>query len=215
MSFDITQWIIKIPVLLFAVTIHEYAHGRMALHFGDPTAKQMGRLSFNPLIHIDPLGAICLFLFNFGWAKPVPVDSRYFRNPRKDVILMSLAGPAANLCAAFIAGMLIRFFALPAEVYLRALLWLILMNLGLGLFNLLPLPPLDGSHVLENILPTEAAIKFRRWGRYGPLVLIGIILLDNFAHTGIVGSILVRPMFSLAHLFAGDNLFALLPLLRQ
>ena len=215
MSFDITQWIVKIPVLLFAITIHEYAHGRVAFHFGDPTAKQMGRLSFNPLIHIDPLGAICLFLFNFGWAKPVPVDVRYFKNTRRDVILMSLAGPMANICAALIAGILIRFLVLPMEVYLRALLWLILMNLGLGLFNLLPLPPLDGSHVLENLLPREAAIKFRKWGRYGPVVLIGIILLDNFAHTGIVGRILVGPMFSLAHLFAGDNLFALLPLLRQ
>jgi len=215
MSFDISQWIVKIPVLLFAITIHEYAHGRAAFQLGDPTAKQMGRLSFNPLIHIDPFGAICLFLFNFGWAKPVPVDIRYFKNTRKDVILMALAGPAANMCVALVAGMLIRFLVLPIEVYLQALLWLILMNLGLGLFNLLPLPPLDGSHVLENILPREAAIKFRKWGRYGPLVLIGIIMLDNFAHTGIVGRILVGPMFSLAHLFAGDNLFALLPLLRQ
>lgn len=215
MSFDITQWIIKIPVLLFAITIHEYAHGRVAFYFGDPTAKQMGRLSFNPLIHIDPLGAICLFLFNFGWAKPVPVDTRYFKNTRKDVILMSLAGPAANICAALVAGMLIRLFPLPMEVYLRVLLWLILMNLGLGLFNLLPLPPLDGSHVLENLLPPGAAMKFRRWGRYGPLVLIGIIMLDNFANTGILSRILVGPMFSLAHFFAGDNLFALLPLLRH
>ena len=215
MSFDISQWIVKIPVLLFAITIHEYAHGRVAYHLGDPTAKQMGRLSFNPLIHIDPLGAICLFLFNFGWAKPVPVDTRYFKNTRKDVILMALAGPMANMLVALVAGLLIRFLLIPAEVYLQALLWLILMNLGLGFFNLLPLPPLDGSHVLENILPVGAAEKFRKWGRYGPLVLIGIIMLDNFAHTGIIGRILVGPMFSLAHLFAGDNLFAILPLLRQ
>jgi len=195
MSFDIAQWIVKIPVLLFAITIHEYAHGRAALWLGDPTAKQMGRLSLNPLPHIDPLGAICLFLFNFGWAKPVPVDIRYFKNTRRDIIIMSLAGPLANICVAF-------------------LLWLILMNIGLGIFNLLPLPPLDGSHVLENILPPVAAQKYRTFGRYGPFVLIGIILLDNFAHTGIIGRILIGPMFYLAHLFAGDNLFHLLPLLR-
>lgn len=215
MSVDITQWIIKIPVLLFAITIHEYAHGRAALALGDPTAKRMGRLSFNPLSHLDILGAICLFLFNFGWAKPVPVDSRYFKNMRRDVIIMALAGPAANLGAAFIAGLLIRFFMLPLEIYLQMLLWLILLNIGLGLFNLLPLPPLDGSHVLENLLPPGAAQKYHEYGRYGPFILIGIVLLDNFAHTGIIGRILIGPMFYLAHLLAGDNLFYLLPLLRQ
>lgn len=215
MSLDITQWIIKIPVLLFAITIHEYAHGRAALALGDPTAKLMGRLSFNPLIHIDILGAICLFLFNFGWAKPVPVDIRYFKNMRKDVIIMALAGPIANLAAALIAGLLIRFFLIPFEVYLEVLLWLILMNIGLGVFNLLPLPPLDGSHVLENILPARAAQRFREYGRYGPIILIGVVLLDNFAHTGIISRILIGPMFYLSHLFAGDNLFYLLPLLRQ
>ena len=215
MSFDITQWIIKIPVLLFAITIHEYAHGKAALALGDPTAKQMGRLSFNPLSHLDILGAICLFLFNFGWAKPVPVDIRYFKNMRRDVIIMSLAGPVANLGAAFIAGLLIRFLTLPVEIYLQVLLWLILMNIGLGLFNLLPLPPLDGSHVLENILSPKAAQTYRRFGRYGPFILIGIVLLDNFAHTGIISRILIGPMFYLAHLFAGDNLFLLLSLLRQ
>ena len=214
MSFDITQWIVKIPVLLFAITIHEYAHGRAALRLGDPTAKQMGRLSFNPLIHIDILGAICLFLFNFGWAKPVPVDIRYFKNTRRDVIIMALAGPLANIGVAFLAGLLIRFLALPLEIYLQALLWLILMNIGLGIFNLLPLPPLDGSHVLENLLPPAAAQKYRTLGRYGPFILIGIVMLDNFAHTGIISRILIVPMFYLAHLFAGDNLFHLLPLLR-
>lgn len=212
--FDITQWIVRIPVLLFAITIHEYAHGRAALWLGDPTAKQMGRLSLNPLPHIDPFGAICLFLFNFGWAKPVPVNPMYFRNIRRDTVIMSLMGPLANITAAFLAGVLIRYFLFPWEVYLKALVYLILMNLGLGLFNLLPIPPLDGSHILENLLPPSAAQKYREFGRYGPMVLIGIIMLDNFAHTGIIGRILIGPMFHLAHLFAGDNLFRLLPLLR-
>jgi Zn-dependent protease len=214
MSFNIAEWIVRIPVLLFAITIHEYAHGRAALWLGDPTAKNMGRLSFNPLPHIDPFGAICLFLFNFGWAKPVPVDPRYFKNIRKGIIFMSLCGPLANLSAAFLAGMLIRFLLLPYEVYLKALVYLILMNTGLGLFNLLPLPPLDGSHVLENLLPPKAARKYQEIGRYGPIVLIGIILLDNFARTGILNRILITPMFYLAHLFAGDNLFRILNVLR-
>ncbi len=213
MSFDITQWIIKIPVLLFAITIHEYAHGKAALLLGDPTAKNMGRLSFNPLTHIDPLGAICLFLFNFGWAKPVPVDFRYFKNTRRDIILMSLCGPLANISAAFLVGILMRYFLLPWDVYQKALVYLILMNMGLGLFNLLPIPPLDGSHVLENVLSPSAAQKYRSFGRYGPFLLIGIIMLDNFAHTGILNRMLIYPMFYLAHLFAGDNLFRLLYLL--
>jgi Zn-dependent protease len=205
MSFDISQWIVKIPVLLFAITIHEYAHGRTALWLGDPTAKNMGRLSLNPLPHIDPFGAICLFLFNFGWAKPVPVDPRYFKNFRKDIIFMSLAGPLANISLALLAGILIRYFFFPWEIYRLALIYLLFMNLGLGLFNLLPIPPLDGSHVLENLLPPGAAQNYRAFGRYGPMVILGIVMLDNFAHTGILNRILIGPMRLLAEVFSGIN----------
>jgi len=205
MSFDLVQWIIKIPVLLFAITIHEYAHGRAALWLGDPTAKLSGRLSFNPLHHIDPFGAICLFLFNFGWAKPVPVNPRYFKNMRRDIIIMSLCGPLANISAAFLAGMLIRYLLLPWEVYQITLIYLLFMNIGLGLFNLLPIPPLDGSHVLENVLSLNAAQKYREFRRYGPILILAIVMLDNFAHTGIINLILIGPMKYLAHLFSGIN----------
>ncbi|UCF85785.1 MAG: site-2 protease family protein [Desulfobacteraceae bacterium] len=203
MSFDISQWIVRIPVLLFAITIHEYAHGRAALLLGDPTAKNMGRLTLNPLPHIDPFGAICLFLFNFGWAKPVPVDPRYFRNIRKDIIFMSLAGPLANISLAFLAGLLIRYFLLPWDIYRLALIYLLFMNIGLGLFNLLPIPPLDGSHILENLLPPRAAQKYREFGRYGPIIILGIVMLDNFVHTGILNRVLIGPMKLLAQVFSG------------
>ncbi len=203
MTAEIAQWIVRIPVLLFAITIHEYAHGKAALSLGDPTAKQMGRLTLNPLPHIDPFGAICLFLFNFGWAKPVPVNPRYFRKIRSGIVIMSLSGPAANLCTAFLAGQLLRHLALPSPVYQLALLYLLLMNLGLGLFNLLPIPPLDGSHVLENVLPPSAARTYRELGKYGPIVLILVILLDNFAGTGILEHVLIGPMRALARLFSG------------
>ncbi|RLC25140.1 MAG: site-2 protease family protein, partial [Deltaproteobacteria bacterium] len=183
MSIDITQWIVRIPVLLFSITLHEYAHGRTALWLGDPTAERMGRLSLNPLPHIDPFGAVCLFLFNFGWAKPVPVNPAYFKNIRKGIILMSLAGPFSNLLAALLAGVLIRFILLPWQIYQTVLVYMVLMNIGLGIFNLIPIPPLDGSHVLENLLPLRAGRGFRGFKRYGPMALIGIILLDNFAHT--------------------------------
>ena len=205
MSFDLVQWVIKIPVLLFAITIHEYAHGRAALWLGDPTAKLSGRLSFNPLHHIDPFGAICLFLFNFGWAKPVPVNPRYFKNMRRDIIIMSLCGPLANISAAFLAGMLIRYLLLPWQVYQITLIYLLFMNIGLGLFNLLPIPPLDGSHVLENALSLNAAQKYREFGRYGPILILAIVMLDNFAHTGIINRVLIGPMKYLAHLFSGIN----------
>jgi Zn-dependent protease len=214
MSYDISQWIIKIPILLFAITIHEYAHGRAALAMGDPTAKAMGRLSLNPLPHIDPMGAICLFLFHFGWAKPVPINPRYFKNIRRDTIIVSLAGPLSNLAAAFFAGVLIRYFLLPWEIYLEALLYLLFMNIGLGIFNLLPLPPLDGAHVLENVLSPDAAQRFRQFGRYSPFILLAIILMDNFADTGILRAILIGPMNYLAHIFAGENFFRLFHMVR-
>ncbi|MBN1103266.1 MAG: site-2 protease family protein [Deltaproteobacteria bacterium] len=214
MNLDITEWIVKIPVLLFAITIHEYAHGKAAYSLGDPTAKLSGRLTLNPISHIDPLGAISLFLFNFGWAKPVPVNTSYFQNTRKDIILMALSGPVANIAAAFVTGIFIRYFLLPWELYVRVLLYMILMNLGLGLFNLIPIPPLDGSHVLENLLPPRAAAGYWRLKRYGPILLLGIILLDNFAHTGIVQRILLTPLITLAHLFAGDNLLKMIRFLQ-
>lgn len=210
MPINIAEWIIRIPVLLFAITIHEYAHGRMALFLGDPTAKSAGRLSLNPISHIDPFGAICLFLFNFGWAKPVPVDFRYFSNIKRDTVLVSVSGPLANIAAAFVTGLFIRYFFVGWEIYIKVLTYMLLMNIGLGIFNLLPIPPLDGSHILENILPTSASYKYRKFRRYGPLVLIGIIMLDNFARTGILSRILIYPMLKLAHLFAGDNLLRLL-----
>ena len=207
---DITGWLIRIAVLLFAITIHEYAHGKVALLLGDPTAKNAGRLTMNPISHIDPLGAICLFFFHFGWAKPVPVDIRYFKNKRKDTVLMALGGPISNIAAAFAAGILIRHFLFPWEAYQKILIYMILMNTGLGLFNLLPVPPLDGSHVMENILPPHVSVKYRQIGRYAPFILIGILLIDNFLHINILGRIFAYPIFKIAHLFGGDNLLRLL-----
>lgn len=203
MSFDLWEWILRIPVLLFAITIHEYAHGKAAFSLGDPTAKAMGRLTRNPLKHIDPLGAVCLFLFNFGWAKPVPVNPRYFKNPRSDIILMSLSGPLANFAAAFLAGLFIRYFFMPWDVYQKLLVYTLIMNLGLGIFNLFPIPPLDGAHVLENLLPPRAADQFRKAARYGPVLLLMVVMLDNFAQTGILSFLITGPLLRLAHWFSG------------
>jgi Zn-dependent protease len=214
MYSQIAEWVLRIPVLLFAITIHEYSHGRAALAFGDPTAKNAGRLTMNPLTHLDPIGAICLFLFNFGWAKPVPVNVRYFRNIRKETILMSLAGPAANLAAAFAAGILVRYFLYPSEAYLKILVYLILMNTGLGLFNLIPIPPLDGSHVLENILPYNMAQKFRQSRGYMPMVLMFLLIIDNVMHLNILSRLLSYPIYKVCYLFGGNHFLQLMSLLR-
>ncbi|MGE5842887.1 MAG: site-2 protease family protein [Deltaproteobacteria bacterium] len=213
MMDQIAEWIVKIPVLLFAITIHEYAHARTALFLGDPTAKQAGRITLNPISHLDPFGAICLFLFNFGWAKPVPVNPRYFRNPQAGNLWVSLAGPLANLGLALVMGMLIRNFLLPWELYLTVLVTTLLMNIGLGLFNLLPIPPLDGSHVLESLLPYDALVKYRQIERYAPIILLGVFFADQFLHLRIFSRILGYPIFYIAHLFAGDNLFGLMRIL--
>ena len=203
--FDIADLVIKIPVLLFSITIHEYAHGKMAFNCGDPTAYSLGRLTLNPLPHIDPFGALCLFLFNFGWAKPVPINTRYFKNTRSDIIKTSLAGPVSNFILALIAGILIRFVPIYMEAMGTFLYYMLFMNIGLGLFNLLPIPPLDGSHVLENILPFKLSLFYYKFKQYGPIILIGIIILDRIAHTGIISTILFQPMRFLASLFSGLN----------
>lgn len=123
---------------------------------------------------------------------------------------MSLSGPMANIAAAFVTGLFIRYFLMPMDIYLKVLIYMILMNIGLGIFNLLPIPPLDGSHVLENILPPKASEKYRKMRRYAPFILISVFLLDRFLHLGIISRVLVYPIFYLGHLFGGDNFFKLL-----
>ena len=197
--------IIRIAVLLFAVTIHEYAHGKAALSLGDPTAKKAGRLTLNPLSHIDPMGAVCMFLFHFGWAKPVPVNPAYFANRRNDIILMSLSGPLSNIAAAFIAGLFLRFLYIKIEGYLMVLAYMIMMNTGLGLFNLLPIPPLDGSHVFENILPPSLAARFRQARRYAPAVFLGVLLLDHIMELHIIGRLFSYPIIRISRLLGGEH----------
>jgi len=199
---DFLNLIVKIPVLLFAITIHEYAHGRAAFHLGDPTAKLAGRLTWNPIKHLDPLGAICLYLFHFGWAKPVPINPRYFRSVERDMVLVSLAGPFANFAAAFLSGLLIRSGIVPYDFF-GILVQMMVLNIGLGIFNLLPIPPLDGSHVLESMLPYSALQGYRRMERYAPLILTAVFLSDYFLRTGIVSTLLRYPVLYLIQLFSG------------
>ena len=178
---EIQSIILSAPAILFGLTIHEFSHGYVAWRLGDPTAKMMGRLTLNPLKHLDPIGTIALFLFRFGWAKPVPIDPRNFSHPTRDMAISSLAGPAANLLTAAVAGLILRVFDL---FHISGFAWLlisyfVLFNLILCFFNLIPIPPLDGSRLLYHLLPPNLAAAYGRLERYGFMILIGIIFVGQ------------------------------------
>ena len=170
--------------VLLCLTVHEACHGLAACALGDPTAKTMRRLSFNPLHHIDWLGLAAMLVCGFGWAKPVPVDMRYFKNPRTGMAVTALAGPASNfalsLLLLFLASLLVRFGSASAFTLwlLSFLLITAQLSIGLGLFNLIPIPPLDGSKVLFALLPPKAYMTLMRYERFGMLVLLLAVWLD-------------------------------------
>ncbi len=192
MDFDINaairQLIILAPPFLFALTVHELAHGYVAYRLGDPTAKNAGRLTLNPLKHLDPWGVLAFIIMKIGWAKPVPVNPRYFKNPQKDMLLVALAGPGANILLAIASAMLahlsialhfLPFFILqPVVAMLAASVWI---NIMLAVFNCIPIPPLDGFKVLMGLLPPATARSFAKLEPFGFLLLLGLF------YTGIIG----------------------------
>ena len=175
--------LLLIPPILLAITFHEYAHGWMALKFGDPTAKMLGRLSLNPLVHLDPIGTLMLFIVHFGWAKPVPVDPRYFSDPKRQMIWVALAGPIANMILAFISGILIigfsssnLMFNSQTAFFANMLIYILQINLAFAIFNMLPIPPLDGSKILRGLLPYRYEYISNTLEQFGPWILISLIL---------------------------------------
>ena len=186
MGQKLTYILILAFCVLFSLSVPEFSHGLAAYAVGDKTAKYSGRLSLNPLAHLDPFGAICLFLFGFGWAKPVPVNPWNFKNKKGGMILTALAGPFSNFLLAFIAMVIytllggLRFSSASfgftlASVFYELAYYMIMINLGLGLFNLIPIPPLDGSKVLTAILPERTYFKLMDYERYGFIILIILI----------------------------------------
>ena len=180
------ELLISIPAVLLCLSVHEAAHGFAANALGDPTAKNAGRLTLEPIHHLDPIGTICLLLFHVGWAKPVPVDVRYFKKPRRDIALVSLAGPLSNFLLALIALFLQRIFMSGSSTILLAIglfcYSTAVMSIGLGVFNLIPVPPLDGSKILFSFLPYQAELKFARYQQYiqfGVLILLFLGVLDT------------------------------------
>ncbi len=192
--------ILMAPALLLAVTVHEVAHGWVADRLGDPTARLAGRLTLNPLPHIDPLGALAFVLAGFGWAKPVPVNAYNLRRPVRDMACVAVAGPLSNFLVAFVGLVVLvlvgrtvdaPFLALPLAGTLR---YVYAFNLGLAIFNLIPLPPLDGGHFLPYFLPRSAWPLLQQLEQYGPLILILLVVSGG---TGYI----IGPVFRLVSAF--------------
>ena len=172
---------LRVAAVFLCLTVHETCHGLAAYALGDPTAKSMHRLSLNPFRHIDWLGLAMMFAAGFGWAKPVPVDPRYFRRPKQGMALTALAGPASNFLLAFLALLISKviYLYLPYSTMWETLFTfcvydLALLSIGLGLFNLLPIPPLDGAKVLGAFLPDDMYFRLMRYERYGILLLLAL-----------------------------------------
>ena len=218
---DINGLLMRAVAVIPALTFHEFAHAWAAYRAGDDTAYRMGRLSLNPLVHLDPIGTIMLLFGPIGWAKPVPVNPANFRRPRRDDIIVSLAGVTTNALLAIvwtvvlgllywlknsqgahvaIAGVEISRFV---SVMIDIAAWAVFINVALAVFNLIPIPPLDGSHILGHMLKGEAALRYAQLARFGPILLIVFVVFDMQTHIlfDLIYSI-VNPLWTLAYRLA-------------
>jgi len=200
-----------IPILL-ALTLHEYAHAYVANKLGDPTAKDMGRLTLNPLAHLDLVGTAMLFIVHIGWAKPVPVNPNRLKNPHRDMLWISLAGPMTNLGLAIIFGIGCRIFGVDGfniygfgllELFKYMLAFGLVINIVLAVFNFLPIPPLDGSKIILGILPQKYELKLAPYMHYGPTLLIVLIVFGFVTKVPILSYFLDPFIKFFSYLFTG------------
>jgi Zn-dependent protease len=187
------QAVFFLPPFLLAISFHESAHAYIADRFGDPTAKNMGRITLNPIPHIDLFGLIAIFIVHFGWAKPVPVNSQNLKDPIKDNLWISLAGPASNLILAIISGVVFRILvpvlsgSQAGGFILLMIQFSVILNIVLMVFNLFPIPPLDGFHILEGIVPYNTYLSLQKLQQTGPMILFGLIILSSFSGLNFFG----------------------------
>ena len=191
---DLGDMILRVAAILICLIIHEVSHGLAAYHLGDPTAKMNHRLSLNPLRHLDVFGTLMMIVVGFGWAKPVPVDPRYFKKPKQGMAITALAGPASNFVLAFLSAMAVNGLMGAVSVRgegtvlitaARFFYLMVLLNIGLGIFNLIPFPPLDGSKVVAMFLPDRPYVRWMQLERYGMFILMLLLwvgVFDNFLY---------------------------------
>ena len=210
---DVTSILLIIPPLLFALTFHEFSHALVATRLGDPTARLLGRLTLNPIPHLDVMGTLVFVMTQrIGWAKPVPIDERYLKHPRRDIMWIALAGPVSNFLLALAFGTILRFTgghpaASVTEAVLLAMVRAsVVVNLGLMAFNLIPIFPLDGSRILTGLLGREWAERYREMDRIGPLVLLGIVVLGMTTGVNLFGYVVYPVISVLGRLFTGGML---------
>ncbi len=194
--------VMLLPVLLFALVFHEFSHAWVANKLGDPTAKYAGRLTLNPMAHLDLFGSLMILFVGFGWAKPVPVDSGYLADPRKDMMKIAFAGPASNILLAFLAGTMIR-----ATGYMGAITSMLMMftqiNIMLAVFNMIPIPPLDGSQIFSGLMIRKNPDLVYKLQAHGPQILMGLILFGMFTNISPIWWVMSPFVNLFMFLFAG------------
>ena len=196
--------ILLIPVLLFALVFHEFSHAWIANRLGDPTARYAGRLTLNPIAHLDPIGGLMILFVGFGWAKPVPVDPRHLKNPREDMMKIAFAGPASNLLLAFIAGTIYRSGYFHGNMVIMMILFIFIqINIRLAVFNMIPVFPLDGSQIFSGLLIRTNPDLVRNLQIYGPQILLGAILIGYFTPISPISWIIQPFEIFFLFLFAG------------
>ena len=199
--------IILLPILIFSLCFHEFSHGYIAYKLGDHTAARNGRLTLNPLAHLDPIGSLMILFVGFGWAKPVPVNPVNFSNPRIDMMKVAFAGPASNLILAFTGGLIMRLVnilgLLQSEMFIQTLYYFIFINISLAVFNMIPVAPLDGSQIFGNMISKNNPELAWKLQKYGPKILMGIILIGMVTPFSVLGFLMMPFVKMFMYLFTG------------